>query len=172
MTRFSGNLATDVGCTLLETCECGKACSSYNATDPDSTDYGQSGANCDSTRCDTCTRDTFSACPADTDCIAIGNSNDGICVDSGLCTKKKGQLCDEAYAVVTGKTENSAKCCPATHQCIKSKIGAKATSTCSTTCGGCLGSKNVDKVDIPATFCKFGQRLGKLGQDDALVFVC
>jgi len=164
----------EVGCFFEDDCICGKACSSYNTNDPDSTDYAQSGATCDPTKCDPCTRagDTFTACPTDTDCIVVGNSDDGVCVDSGLCTQDKEQLCDEAYAVVTGKSDNSAKCCPATSGCIKSQIGVKATSTCSTNCGDCLEKKRVDSKEIPATFCNFGQRLGKLGQDDALVFVC
>ena len=131
-----------------------------------------STAVCDSTQCQQCNRTHFDICPEDTDCIVVENEEVGVCTDSGLCTTDKKTLCDEAYAVVTGKSDNSAKCCPATSGCIKSTIGVKATSTCSTNCGNCLDAKTVNQQDIPTSFCKFGQRLGKLGQDDAFVFVC
>ena len=134
-------------------CICPKACDTSS----------DSSGVCNSALCDPCTPSNATDCPADTDCIIVGDSELGTCTDSGVCTAEKDSLCDEAYAVVTGKTDNSAKCCPATSGCIKSQIGVKATSTCSTNCGNCLEKKSVDGKEIPATFCMFGQRLSEYG---------
>ena len=151
----------DVGCTLK--CECGKACDSYNSTDPESTIF-RDGSSCINTKCDNCTT-TNTTCPDDTDCIINDGESNGKCVDSGLCTTAKKNLCDLAYASVSGSTNQRAKCCPATSGCIRTQIGGKATSSCSTNCGSCLGGETApgsDKNDHPETFCKFGQRLGEI----------
>ena len=115
----------------------------------------------DESNCQTCTT-TNTTCPDDTDCIIVGANTNGTCVDSGVCTADKKTLCDEAYAVVTGKTDNRAKCCPATSGCVRTQIGVKATSTCSVNCGDCLSEFNSQGTNVPATFCMFGQRLSEL----------
>ena len=157
----------DVGCTI--NCECGQACSSYDGDNPDATDYGQSGATC-SGNCTTCVpSSTTNACGADQDCIKGENPENkqdddfGFCVESGICTKDKESLCDDAWNAVSGKNDKSAKCCPATSGCIKTQIGVIKTSTCSTNCGSCLSNKRGQPNTnyIPTTFCRFGQRLGK-----------
>ena len=112
-------------------------------------------------QCATCTPLNATDCPEDTDCIIVGANTEGTCVDSGLCTADKKTLCDEAYAVVTGKSDNSAKCCPATSGCVKTTIGVIATSTCSTNCGNCLEGKVVEFKEIPTSFCIFGQRVSE-----------
>lgn len=168
----TGN-SPDVGCTIG--CQCGQACSSYNQDNPDATDYGTSWATCNAT-CETCTpSSTDNACGADQDCIKGVDPDDtnkdtnddfGYCVESAICTADKEKLCDKAWKAVSGKNGNSAKCCPATSGCIKSKIGVTKTSTCSTNRGSCLSSKRgktsntvSGTYEIPTTFCRFGQRL-------------
>lgn len=146
----------DVGCELK--CICGAACSS--------TIFNETGATCDNTACEDCST-TNTTCPDDTDCIINDGQTDGKCVDSGLCTSAKKDLCDLAYASVSGSTNKRAKCCPATSGCIRSRIGVIATSSCSTNCGSCLGGEEAPgggnkKNEHPETFCKFGQRLGEI----------
>lgn len=156
--------SSDVTCTIK--CNCGEECSTYDPNDPDNSDYGASGADCTGT-CTTCTPSSDTACGEDRDCIDEGISADsGFCVDSAICTKSKEKVCDKAWKAVSGKNDNSAKCCPATSGCIKSQIGVTKTSTCSTNCGSCLTSKQGKKqgkttYQIPTTFCRFGDRLGK-----------
>ena len=147
----------DIGCAI--TCDCGQACSSYNTTDPDATDYNTDGATCSGT-CTACDPNSPTTCSDDQDCV------NSYCVESAICTRDKEKLCDRAWKAVSGKNDNSAKCCPATSGCIKSKIGVTKTSTCSTNCGSCLTSKQGDKqgsitYQIPSTFCRFGSKLGK-----------
>lgn len=156
------NKNSDVGCSLG--CSCGKACSSYNSTDPDSTDFNKDGAVCNDSNCPTC--NTAAPCIADDeDCIDADNDGDGVCVDSGVCTSDKTDVCDKAYSVVSGSSNKRAKCCPSTSGCIRNRIGVIKTSVCSTNCGSCLGSEEAPggnpKNVHPETFCKFGQRLGK-----------
>ena len=149
--------SNDVGCTLG--CICGDACSSTN--------FNEEGATCDGTgdSCQDCSTNT--ECPADTDCIIDSGQSQGKCVDSGLCTAKKKDLCDVAYAAVSGGTNQRAKCCPATSGCIRTQIGVKATSSCSTNCGSCLGDDKLGgDIKHPITFCKFGQRLGEISNID------
>lgn len=137
-------------------------CNCLDECDPPATPFEgqQTSKNCRG-QCMPCTPSNATACPEDTDCIIIEDKTEGICVDSGLCTTDKKTVCDEAYAVVTGKSDRSAKCCPATSGCVKTTIGVKATSTCSTNCGSCLGAKTVESKDIPISFCMFGQRLSE-----------
>ena len=149
---------SDVGCSL--DCECGPACSSYDETDPISSNFGEDGAICNNTKCPTCVAENVT-CPEDTDCIIIGDNAEGRCVDSGLCTADKKTLCDEAFSVVTGRTDNRAKCCPASSGCVRTRIGVIATSTCSVNCGDCLSDANIQSTYIPSTFCMFGQRLSE-----------
>ena len=150
---------TDVGCAIG--CDCGQACSSFNATgDPDATDYSTDGATCSGT-CTICDPNSpNTTCLDDQDCVS------GYCVESAICTQEKEKLCDKAWKAVSGKNDNSAKCCPVTSSCIKSTIGITKTSTCGSNCGSCLtskqGAKNAgDTNQIPTTFCRFGSRLGK-----------
>ena len=89
----------DVGCELE--CICGAACSSTN--------FNDTGATCDDTACQDCST-TNTTCPEDTDCIINDGETDGKCVDSGLCTSAKKDLCDLAYASVSGSTNKRAKC--------------------------------------------------------------
>lgn len=101
-------------------------------------------------------------CTDDEDCIIAPGSNEGNCISSAVCTDTKDDLCDEAWSAVSGSGDGSAKCCPSTSSCIKSAIGVKATSTCSTSCGSsCLGATTKNKRDLPTTFCRFGTRIGK-----------
>ena len=162
--------SNDVGCSFA--CDCGRACTTYNETDPDASDYNSNDAECQNTdennesNCQTCTT-TNTTCPDDTDCIIVDSNTDGTCVDSGICTADKKTLCDDAYASVSGSTNKRAKCCPATSGCIRTQIGVKATSSCSTNCGSCLGGETAPgggnvKNQHPETFCKFGQRLGEI----------
>lgn len=150
---------SDVGCSLK--CECGQACSSYNESNPYS--FNEIGATCNNTKCPTCVADSVT-CPDDTDCIITGSDAVGKCVDSGLCTAEKKTLCDEAFAVVTGQTNNRAKCCPATSSCVRTRIGVKATSTCSVNCGDCLSNFIQSGKRYPSTFCMFGQRLSEFAK--------
>ena len=68
----------------------------------------------DATALERCTNECTScvdnpgACGEDEDCI------DGVCVESGICTAKKEAMCDDAYAAVSGKKNQRAKCCPDT----------------------------------------------------------
>ena len=154
------NSRKDVGCSF-KCGGCGELCTAYNASDPSSTDW--SSGQCNKTAsCTTCTNS--SACNVDQDCVILPDENSGICVDSGICTKDKNKLCDEAWNVITGKKDKSAKCCPASSGCIKGAIGVIATSTCSVTCGkgSCLGATEKNSKYLPSTFCSFGQRLRKL----------
>ena len=144
-------------------------------TDPDASDYNKVDAECknvdenNESNCQTCTT-TNTTCPVDTDCIIVGANTNGTCVDSGVCTVDKKTLCDEAYAVVTGKTDNRAKCCPATSGCVRTQIGVKATSTCSVNCGDCLSDFNSQGTDVPATFCMFGQRLSEFAMGKLVLY--
>lgn len=156
--------SNDVGCSFA--CNCGRACTTFNETDPDASDYNNIDAICenfdenDESKCETCTLSN-TTCPEDTDCIIVGANTDGTCVDSGVCTADKKTLCDEAYSVVAGKTDNRAKCCPATSGCVRTQIGVKATSTCSVNCGDCLSDFNSQGTAVPSTFCMFGDRLSE-----------
>lgn len=151
----------DVGCVI--DCDCDEKCSTFNETYPESTNW--TAGSCSGT-CTNCT--TSSTCKTDQDCVILPEKDSGVCVGSGICTKDKNKLCDEAWNVITGGNDKSAKCCPASSGCIKGSIGVIATSTCSVTCGkgSCLGvtEKKVKGVtkNLPSTFCSFGQRLRKL----------
>ena len=181
--------SSDNSCILA--CDCGLACSTYNLTgDPDETDWNngrccqdhaefatckngcdvfENAQNPNCTYCPECVVG-WDPCPQDMDCISTtGDYSDnqtGICVDSGLCTRAKEALCDDAYEAVAGNTNNRAKCCPATSGCIKNEIGVVKTATCGTNCGACLVGEvspccGSYKNHMPSTFCKFGQRLGE-----------
>lgn len=149
----------DVGCSFK--CDgCEELCTTYNASDPSSTDWLSGECNATAS-CTTCTNS--SACNVDQDCVILPDQDSGICVGSGFCTKDKNRLCDEAWNVITGGNDKSAKCCPASSGCIKGAIGVIATSTCSVTCGTkCLGVTDKNSKYLPSTFCTFGQRLRKL----------
>ena len=73
-------------------------------------------------QCTDCTSDANSAsdstsdpnkCGTDEDCIDNGD-NTATCVEAGICTAKKDDMCDDAYAAVSGKKNKRAKCCPDT----------------------------------------------------------
>ena len=147
----------DVGCVIK--CDCDEQCSTFNETYPELTNW--TAGTC-SEPCTTCTNS--STCKTDQDCIILPDEDSGICVGSGVCTKSKNKLCDEAWNVITGGNDKSAKCCPASSGCIKGSIGVIATSTCSVTCGkgSCLGVTDKKSKYLPSTFCSFGQRLRKL----------
>ena len=120
------------------------------------------GGTCDSSMCTACTAaNADEKCKKDQDCIIPPGSYNGKCIEAGICTQTKDDLCDVAWSAVSaGDGDSSAKCCPDTSACIKSTIGVKATSTCSTNCGSCLGSTRENKMGIPTTFCRFGSRIG------------
>ena len=108
--------------------------------------------------CPSCTNSTD--CSPDEDCI------EGECISSGLCTSNKESVCDAAYSVITGSTDNSAKCCPATSMCVKGGWGAPVTSVCSTECGTtCFdASSNPQGEDgySPESFCSYGSRVERM----------
>ena len=135
------------GCEF--SCECENACV---------------GGTCDSSQCTDCTSTNApEKCTEHQDCIIPSGSNEGKCVESEICTTTKDSLCDEAWSAVSGSGsgDQSAKCCPSTSSCIKSAIGVKATSTCSTSCGSsCLGATRKNDRDSPTVFCRFGSGIG------------
>lgn len=113
--------------------------------------------------CTICNAD--SDCALDEDCIKQDEVR-SFCVESGLCTKSKDDMCDDAYAAISGKPNKRAKCCPDTSGCIKFGIGVIHTSTCGTTCGtSCLSAESNPSASVhgysPSTFCIFGDRVGK-----------
>eukprot|EP00957_Ditylum_brightwellii_P112934 8611591-Ditylum_brightwellii.AAC.1 len=142
-------------------CDCKGGCTSVN--DPNILEGDLSWDNknkdqCDLAECTVCTDDT--GCSFDQDCIIDNGS--GICVESGICTSSKNDVCDEAYSAVTQNSNNRAKCCPSSSSCVKTIIGVIDSSTCSTNCGGCLGSASnpgTDKGYSPSTFCLYGNRV-------------
>ena len=159
----------DVSCQF--DCGCKKECAlteSYkNATDPsfdlsNFATYDDSDVNHCQGACTNCTGDP-SQCTSDEDCVDQGQADGfSVCVESGLCTNAKDDLCDSAYEAVSGSGNNRAKCCPDTSGCIKTRIGVVHTSTCGNVCGlSCLGDeKNPGNYGYsPSTFCAFGSRL-------------
>ena len=124
---------------------------------------------CDSNKCTGCSAaNAAEMCNRDQDCIIPPGSSDGKCVEAGICTQTKVDLCKDAWSAVSGSNENSAICCPESSLCVKSTIGAKATSTCSTNCNSCLGSTRENKMNLPSTFCKFGSRIGAFQWGESL----
>ena len=101
-TKKNNEVLLDVGCQFQ--CECKKKCSLP----------GNWTGAADATALERCTNECTScvdnpgACGEDEDCI------DGVCVESGICTAKKEAMCDDAYAAVSGKKNQRAKCCPDT----------------------------------------------------------
>ena len=65
------------------------------------------------------------------------------------------QLCENAYYLVTGSSDNRAKCCPDLSGCVKDNLMLPENSVCSTTCGGCLGTINGQDPLEPKVFCVF-----------------
>ena len=129
-------------------CDCNDACNE---------------GTCDNSKCAVCTpANADEKCSDDEDCIIAPGSTEGNCISSAICTDTKDDICDEAWSAVSGSGDGSAKCCPSTSSCIKSAIGVKATSTCSTSCGSsCLGATTKNNRYLPTTFCRFGTRIGK-----------
>ena len=144
----------DVGCVI--DCDCDEQCSTFNETYPELTNWTAGTCSGDCTNC----TNTSDDCKTDQDCIILPEEDEGVCVGSGVCTKDKNKLCDQAWNVITGGNDKSAKCCPASSGCIKGAIGVIATSTCGK--GSCLGVTDKKSKYLPSTFCSFGQRLRKL----------
>ncbi|GAB0490629.1 hypothetical protein MMPV_007013 [Pyropia vietnamensis] len=59
----------------------------------------------------------------------------GMCEAAGDCSSRKRQVCDEAYTRATGLTDNRAKCCPESSNCVKNGVQAGQSTACSTNCG-------------------------------------
>ena len=78
-----------------------------------------------------------------------------ISVPSGTCTKRKSQLCDNAYFLVTGSSDKRAKCCPDTSGCVKDQLVLESNSVCSTKCGACMGTISEKSAKEPIVFCAF-----------------
>ena len=147
----------DISCQFQ--CGCKSACD-VNGT------ATTAAGNCKNP-CQNCTTDDD--CAPDQDCIIhdVTDANStSFCVESGLCTDSKNDMCDYAYAAISGKANQRAKCCPDTSGCIKIGIGVIHTSTCGTTCGtSCLSAESNPSASVhgysPSTFCIFGDRVGK-----------
>lgn len=114
----------DISCQF--DCTCRKQCAldadyinsinqtSFNVSNIATYDDGAgspSGNRCQAA-CTDCTSDP-NACGDDEDCIDNGDSSSK-CVEAGICTTKKEDMCDDGYAAVSGKKNKRAKCCPDT----------------------------------------------------------
>ena len=111
----------DISCQF--DCTCRKECalnanyissiqSSFNVSNIATYDAGiNQGDRCQAT-CTDCTSNP-NACGTDEDCIDNGDDT-AKCVEAGICTAKKEDMCDDAYAAVSGKKNQRAKCCPDT----------------------------------------------------------
>lgn len=87
-------------------------------------------------------------CRANGDCGAGKVCVSGTCEAAGECTGGKEQECDAAYTRFTGLTNNRAKCCPASSQCVKNGIQAGVSTACSTNCGKkCEPFCSLSKID-------------------------
>ena len=93
----------DIGCQFQ--CECKKQCIFPGDT------TGETIGTCNG-ECTDCTGNS-TRCEPDEDCIDNGD-NTAKCVEAGICTAKKEDMCDDAYAAVSGKKNKRAKCCPDT----------------------------------------------------------
>ena len=105
---LSGPTAQEKTCVFE--CNCEKECD-INGTWTKITD--RCGAKGDPNfQCTSCAEADGGAdmCGDDEDCVG----EPPICVGSGICTRDKGAMCDDAYAAMSGSNNNRAKCCPAT----------------------------------------------------------
>lgn len=91
-------------------------------------------------------------CPSGFDCI---NEE---CVDSGECGEAKEAICDAAFTKLSGKSDQRAKCCPDTSECVKGDLELTENSVCSTNCGACDLTAIVQgtPMEITEVYCRFG----------------
>ena len=79
------------------------------------------------------------------------------CVEAGVCTARKNQICDNAWFLVSGSSDQRAKCCPDTSGCVKNALEIVNNSVCSTKCGACLGEVGGGLNKVPIVFCEFAE---------------
>jgi len=87
-----------------------------------------------------------------------GSTCDGLyCVPAGVCTQRKGQVCDNAFYTITGNEAQKSKCCPPTSGCLKSELKFADNTLCSTTCGSCIGTigGGGNTANYPMAQCSF-----------------
>jgi hypothetical protein len=93
-------------------------------------------------------------CGVDGACQPGATCDGKYCIPAGDCTDRKNKLCDNAYFLITGSSDQRAKCCPDTSGCVKNKLLLTGNSVCSTTCGDCFGTI---QGTAPIALCSFAE---------------